>query len=91
MCVLITPSKEFVPSLMLTNVMSLAPKIDEVRLFVTNSNPDLVFITETWLKNAIDTNHIHIPEYITSYVKTVLVDPTAVFVYTLRIQSNSKS
>ena len=60
---IITPSKEFVPSLMLTNVMSLAPKIDEVRLFVTNSNPDLVFITETWLTNAIDTNHIHIPEY----------------------------
>ena len=58
-----TPSKEFVPSLMLTNVMSLAPKIDEVRHFVVNSNPELVFITETWLTNAIDTNHIHIPEY----------------------------
>ena len=48
---------------MLTNVMSLAPKIDEVRHFVVNSNPELVFITETWLTNAIDTNHIHIPEY----------------------------
>lgn len=48
---------------MLTNVMSLVPKIDEVRHFVANSNPDLVFITETWLTNAIDTIHIHIPEY----------------------------
>ena len=34
-----TPSKEFVPSLMLTNVMSLAPKIDEVSLFLLNKNP----------------------------------------------------
>jgi hypothetical protein len=58
-----TPSKEFVPSLMLTNVMSLAPKIDEVSLFLLNKNPDVVFITETWLTNAIDKSHINIPEY----------------------------
>ena len=76
---------------MLTNVMSLAPKIDEVRLFVTNSNPDLVFITETWLTNAIDILITFIYQSIASFVKTVLLDPTVVFVHTLRIQSNSKS
>ena len=58
-----TPSKEFVPSLMLTKVMSLAPKIDEVSLFLLNKNPDVVFITETWLTNAINKSHINIPEY----------------------------
>ena len=54
------------------------PKIDEVRQFVSNSNPDLVFITETWLTNGIDTNYIHIPEYNIVCKKTVLVDPMVV-------------
>jgi hypothetical protein len=55
-------SKNFVPSLMLTNVMSLAPKIDEVRPFVLDLNLDLACITETWLRGSI-TEVIHIPGY----------------------------
>ena len=55
--------KEFAPSLLLTNTMSLIPKIDEVRCFVLDKNPDLVFITETWLKDQIDSNQVNIPEY----------------------------
>jgi hypothetical protein len=39
-------STNFVPSLMLTNVMSLAPKIDEVRPFVLDLNLDLTCITD---------------------------------------------
>ncbi len=58
-----TGKKEFVPSLILTNTMSLAPKIDEVRYFVTSKKPDLAFITETWLTDSIDTCNLTIPEY----------------------------
>ena len=40
----------FVPSLILSNVMSLVPKIDEVRPYVINTNADVAVFTETWLK-----------------------------------------
>ena len=76
-----TPSKEFVPSLMLTNVMSLAPKIDEVSLFLLNKNPDVVFITETWLTNAIN-KAISIFPNITLFVKTDPLVVTVAFVCT---------
>jgi hypothetical protein len=56
-------SKNFVPSLMLTNVMLLAPKIDDVRSFVLDLNLDLACITETWLRGSITDNVIHIPGY----------------------------
>ncbi len=39
-----------VPSVMLSNTMSLAPKIDEVRTFAIEFNLDLVCVTETWLR-----------------------------------------
>ena len=42
------------PSLMLSNVMSLVPKIDELAQVLRNNNVDLVFITETWLKDKND-------------------------------------
>ena len=35
---------------MLANVMSLVPKIDDLAYIIDNRRPDLVFITETWLK-----------------------------------------
>ena len=41
----------FVPSLYLSNVMSLAPKIDEIRHYANEVKVDLICITETWLKN----------------------------------------
>ena len=44
-------SPQFVPSLFLSNVMSLAPKIDEVNSVVINANVDVVCITETWLQS----------------------------------------
>ena len=47
--------KNFVPSLFLSNVMSLAPKIDVVSRVVQNANYDLVCITESWLR-------LHIPD-----------------------------
>ena len=43
----------FVPSLILSNAMSLVPKIDEVRPYVINTNADVAVFTETWLKSSI--------------------------------------
>ena len=43
--------------------MSLVLKIDEVRLWVSKHNPDLVLITETWLKESIGDNHVDLPGY----------------------------
>ena len=43
--------------------MSLAPKIDEVREFVLRKEVDLVFITETWLKECMSDGVIDIPDF----------------------------
>ena len=53
----------FVPSLLLSNVMLLAPKIDEICEVVHNANFDLVCITESWLKDHIDDNSVAISGY----------------------------
>ena len=47
------PSKEFVPNIILSNVMSLVPKIDELEYVMKENSVDIAFITETWLKNSI--------------------------------------
>ena len=54
-----TPSK--VPKLMLSNVMSLVPKLDEVRDFLHLHEINLAFITETWLKESISESVVSIP------------------------------
>ena len=53
----------FVPSLHLSNVMSLAPKIDEIRHYASEAKVDLICITETWLKNHIHDNIIAVEGY----------------------------
>ena len=45
-----------VPSLYLSNVMSLVPKIDEIRYVAENANLDCVCITESWLRSHIHDN-----------------------------------
>ena len=52
-----------IPSLMLFNVMSLVPKIDELAQVLKNNNVDLVFIAETWLKDKIPDNVIRISDF----------------------------
>lgn len=59
----LTTSKEFIPSLLLSNVMSLVPKIDEIRAFIINETIDFIFVTETWLKESIGDNQIQLPGY----------------------------
>ena len=64
-CVRITPTSiltwkgspsAYVPSLYLSNVMSLAPKIDEIRHVPQYANLDCVCITESWLRSHIHDN-----------------------------------
>lgn len=52
---------EFVPNIVLSNVMSLAPKIDEVRAFVNETTTDIICISEYCLKESISDNIIDIP------------------------------
>lgn len=47
---LLRKSAYHVPKIMVTNVMSLVPKNDEVQEFIHRSKAGLVSITETWLK-----------------------------------------
>ena len=48
--------------MLISNVMSLAPKIDEVREFILRKEVDLVFITETWLNECVSDGVIDIPD-----------------------------
>ena len=53
----------FVPSLLLSNTMSLAPKIDEIAHTISTLNPDIAFFTETWLNEAVPDDPISINGY----------------------------
>ena len=53
----------YMPSFLLSNAMSLAPKIDEIRDTVHYANFDFICITETWFKDHIDNNVISISGY----------------------------
>ena len=45
---------------MLANVMSLLPKVDEVTEFIVRKKINLSFITETWLKESVPDSVINI-------------------------------
>ena len=53
----------FVPSLLLSNTMSLAPKIDEITYTISSFNPDIAFFTETWLNQSVPDDQININGY----------------------------
>ena len=46
----------YVPSFLVSNVMSLAPKIDELRHVTQHANLDCICITESWLRSHIHDN-----------------------------------
>ena len=54
--------REFVTSITLANMMSLAPKIDELRCFVNDTKPDLISLTKTWINDSVS-DHLNIPGY----------------------------
>ncbi len=59
-----TRPKEFGLKLLLSNTMSIAPKIDEIRCCVLDWKPDVACFTETcYVHESINDNHIDIPEY----------------------------
>ena len=70
-CITISPSQQnqqgarkvYVPSVLLSNVMSLASEVDEVSNVITNANLDIACITETWLRDHIHDNVVCIPGY----------------------------
>lgn len=53
----------FVPSFLLSNVQSLAPKIDEIHHCISNANLDFACLTETWLKEYIQDSVVAINGY----------------------------
>ena len=53
---------EFGPSIVVANMMSLVPKIDELRCFI-NTNPDLNSLTETWTNESVSNYHFQIPGF----------------------------
>ena len=53
----------YVPKMMVTNVMSIVPKMSEVCEFVLCNNVSLAFITETWFQSSIAFSVIDIPGY----------------------------
>ena len=52
-----------VSTIILANVMSLAPKMDEVSEFILRHNVNLAFIKETWLKNSVSDGVVRIPGF----------------------------
>ena len=75
------------PSLLLSNTMSLAPKIDEITLCISEMKPDLACFTETWLHDGISTDCINISGYNLIYsIKTEHLASMMVFAHTFEIQ-----
>ena len=52
-----------VPNLLICNMRSLAPKIDELDAVVPINHADIICITETWRSSAIPDNVIALPNF----------------------------
>lgn len=50
-------------SLLYTNVRSLLPKIDHLRVTAINASPHVICLTETWLSSDISDSEAYIPGY----------------------------
>ena len=51
------------PKIMVANMMSLAPKITEVQEFIDRNKVSLAFVTEIWLKSAVEDTVVDIPGF----------------------------
>ena len=56
-------SSNFLPSILLSNPMSLKPKINEIAYAITTMDAELAFFTETWLKSSLPDESININGY----------------------------
>ena len=52
-----------VPNLMICNLRSLAPKVDELECVMEFNGVDISCITETWLTNEIPDSHVSLKDY----------------------------
>lgn len=48
---------------MLTNIRSLPPKVDELKLTTDIRKPDVIFVTETWLDPSFPDSLVNLPDY----------------------------
>ncbi len=83
-------NSQYVPSLLLSNTMSLAQKIDEIAFTIHQKDIQLALFTETWLKDLIPDDPINISGYhlfrldhknkqhggVCSYVKNIIESKT---------------
>ena len=47
----------------LSNIRSILPKIDELILIASNTNPNFIFCTDTWLNSEVPDNVVSLPNY----------------------------
>ena len=66
---------------MVTNVMSLAPKIADVAEFALRKDVDLACITETWLKERIADSVVEIPNYSIIHLDRQVIEHGGVCLY----------
>ena len=52
-----------IPTILVCNIRSLAPKIDELEFISNINNADVLCITETWLSEEISDNYIQITNF----------------------------
>ena len=55
--------KHFVPSILLSNTMSVAPKVDEIAYTIKTVDADIALFTETWLRDTVPDISINIKHY----------------------------
>ena len=72
-------SKE--PTIMLANVMSLAPKMDRVSTFIFRHNIYWAFITQTWLKDSLSGGFSQIHGVAVVWKERQEIDPVGVCAY----------
>ena len=53
----------YVPKIMVTNIRSLVPKIEEIQEFINRNQISIVFVTETWLRSTIMDSVVDITGY----------------------------
>ena len=58
-----TSRSEFAPIILLSNVMSFAPKIGEICVYISQHDFDLIFRTETWLRDSVGDNYVALTNY----------------------------
>ena len=49
---------------MALNIFSLVPRLDELRIFVSEQRPNIICITETKIDSTIDNSHVGIDDYV---------------------------